>query len=129
VTAVRLGRNRRGLAKPRESGDTSEPSVTNASEQKRYEISAGGVQAGLAAYVDTGTQRIFYRTEIYEMFGGRGLADILIAAALDDTRAAGKRVVAICPVVAAFVDKNEEYYEVLDPITPQAHAAVQDELP
>lgn len=105
----------------------SEPSVTKAGEKKRYEIGADGVLAGFAAYVDAGTQRIFYHTEVDDKFAGRGLASKLIAAALDDTRATGKRVVAICPFVAAFVDKHEDYDDILDPITPQAHAAVRAE--
>jgi len=125
---VRLRRNRRGLITPPGSGDITEPSVTKASEKKRYEISADGVRAGFAAYVDTRTQRIFYHTEVDDKFAGRGLASKLIAAALDDTRAAGKRVVAICPFVAAFADKHEDYDDILDPITPQAHAAVRAEI-
>ncbi|EUA15556.1 acetyltransferase family protein [Mycobacterium kansasii 732] len=103
----------------------TEPTVTNATENKRYEISADGVRAGLTAYVDTGGQRIFYHTEVDEKFSGRGLANQLIAAALADTRASGRRIVAICPFVAAYVDKHNDYDDILDPITPQAHAAVR----
>jgi uncharacterized protein len=106
----------------------SEPSVTLVGEQKRYEISADGVHAGLAAYVDTLSQRIFYHTEIDDKFAGRGLASTLIAFALDDTRAAGIRIVAICPFVAAYVDKHEDYDDILDPITPQAHAVVRTQI-
>lgn len=108
----------------------AEPTITNATERKhkRYEISADGVRAGLTAYVDTDTQRIFYHTEIDDKFAGRGLASKLIAAALDDTRAAGKRIVAICPFVAAYVDKHHDFDDILDPITPQAHALVRAEL-
>ncbi|MEZ0362265.1 GNAT family N-acetyltransferase [Mycobacterium sp. pUA109] len=101
----------------------TEPSVTNTANQ--YEINVDGVRAGLAAYVDSGGQRIFYHTEIGDEFGGRGLGNTLVAAALDDTRAAGKRIVALCPFVAAYVDKHEDYDDILDPITPQAHAAVR----
>jgi predicted GNAT family acetyltransferase len=122
---VRIRRKRQGLSpKP----GTDEVSVTNVSEKKRYEISSDGVQAGLAAYVDTRNHRIFYHTEIDDKFAGRGLASTLIGAALDDTRTAGKRVVAICPFVSAYADKHEDYDDLLDPITPQAHAAVQAEI-
>lgn len=106
----------------------TQPTVTNATEHKRYEISAGGVRAGLTAYVDTANQRIFYHTEVDDKFAGRGLASKLIAAALDDTRAARKRIVAICPFVAAYVDKHSDYDDILDPITPQAHVAVRAEV-
>lgn len=106
----------------------AEPSVINAGERRRYEVSVDGVHAGLAAYVDAGNQRIFYHTEIDDKFSGRGLASTLIAFALEDTRAEGKRVVAICPFAAAYVDKHEDYDDILDPITPQAHAAVKAEM-
>lgn len=113
-----LFRKRRGASAP--------PTVTNAPNQ--YEISVDGVAAGRAAYVDAGTQRIFYHTEIGDEFGGRGLGNDLIAAALADTRAAGRRIVAICPFVAGYVDKHDDYDDLLDPITPQAHAVVRAQL-
>jgi len=105
-----------------------EPIVTNITERKRYEISINGEVAGLAAYVDTGTQRIFYHTKIGDQFAGRRLGDTLAAAALADTRAIGKRVVALCPFVAAYVDRCEDFDDILDPVTPQAHAVVRAEL-
>jgi uncharacterized protein len=107
-----------------------EPTVTNATDRKpkRYEISVDGVQAGLAAYVDTATQRIFSHTEISDDFAGQGLASKLVTPALADTRASGKRMVAICPFVAAYVDKHDDFDDILDPVTPQAHAVVRAEL-
>ncbi|TDH51863.1 GNAT family N-acetyltransferase [Mycobacterium talmoniae] len=107
-------------------GNITQPTVTTT--PKQYEISVDGTRAGLAAYVDSGAQRIFYHTEIGDEFGDRGLGSQLTAAALDDTRAAGKRIVAICPFVAAYVDKHEDYDDILDPITPQAHAVVRQQL-
>jgi hypothetical protein len=108
----------------------TEPTVINAADGKhnRYEINVDGVRAGLAAYVDTDTQRIFYHTEIDDKFSGRGLANKLIAAALADTRAAGKRIVAICPFVAAYTDKHQDFDDIVDPVTPRAHAVVRAEL-
>lgn len=87
----------------------SEPTVTDVPEQQRYEISVDGVRAGLADYRDSGDQRDFHHTEIDKAFGGQGLATKLIAAALADTRAAGKRIVPSCSFVAAYVAKHPEY--------------------
>jgi predicted GNAT family acetyltransferase len=103
----------------------SEPTVTNVTDRQpqQYEISVDGAPAGLAAYVDTGTQRIFYHTKIDDEFGGRGLGGKLVAAALDDTRAAGKRVVPVCSFVAAYVDKHDQYRDIVDPVTPEDRAA------
>lgn len=115
--------------RPRQDkGVITEPTVINVTERRRYEVSINGEAAGLAAYVDTATQRIFYQTKIAEQFGGRSLRDTLIAAALADTRATGKRVVALCPYVAAYVDRSEDFADILDPVTPQAHTVVRAEL-
>lgn len=106
----------------------TESTVTHASERKRYEISVDDRRAGVSAYVDTDTQRVSYHTEIGDEFTGQGLANKLTAAALADTRAAGKRIVAICPLVAAYVDKHDDFDDILDPVTPHAHAVVRAEL-
>lgn len=106
----------------------TDATVANITERKRYEIGVGGQTAGSARYVDTGNQRIFYRTEVDDKFARHGLGGRLASAALDDTRAAGKRVVALCPFVAAYVDRHEDYDDILDPVTPQAHLAVRGEM-
>lgn len=76
-----------------------------------------GQQVGLAAFVDHGEQRIFHHTEIAEAYEGRGLATILVAEALAQTRDAGRRMVAVCPLVASFLDKHPEFASAVDPVT------------
>ncbi|WP_428339765.1 GNAT family N-acetyltransferase [Mycobacterium sp.] len=83
-----------------------------------YTIAVEGDTVGLAAVADRGEQRVFYHTEVDERFGGRGLATILIQQALEATRADGKRVVATCPMVAAFIKKHPEFGDIADPVTP-----------
>lgn len=101
--------------------------VSAVPEKRRYEITVDGAPAGLAAYVDTDDQRIFHHTEIDPAFGGRGLGGKLVAAALADTRDAGKRIVPMCSFVEAYVTKHPEYADIVDPVTPQATTAVQAE--
>ena len=84
----------------------------------KYSIAVDGETVGLAAVADRGEQRVFYHTEVDERFGGRGLATILIQQALETTRADGKRVVATCPMVAAFIKKHPEFRDITDPVTP-----------
>lgn len=100
-----------------DSHDQADIAISNA--DSRYVISVDGVQAGLTAYVDHGDQRIFYHTEIGAEFGGRGLASRLIPAALTDTRDQGRRVVPVCPFVAAYVQKHHDFDDILDPVTPE----------
>lgn len=104
----------------------SEPTIIDVPEQHRYEISVDGVRAGVAHYLDTGVQRIFHHTDVDKAFGGRGLGTKLIAAALADTRAAGKRIVPMCSFVAAYADKHPEYAAIIDPVTAQAEATVTE---
>src|ERR1700719_2724431 len=75
--------------------------------------------------VDGDTERVFYHTEVDERFGGRGLATILVAEALERTRADGKRVVPVCPMVAAFLKKHTEFRDITDPVTPEILRWVQ----
>lgn len=85
----------------------------------KYTIAVEGQTVGLAAVADRGNQRVFYHTEVEESFGGRGLANILVGEGLAATRADGKRVVAVCPMVAAFIKKHQEFNGITDPVTPE----------
>ena len=86
-------------------------------DKRRYTISVDGEIVGFAAYADRDGSRVFYHTEVQEAFGGRGLATILVSEALDDVRAQGKRIVAVCPLVSAFLKKHPAYADITDPVT------------
>lgn len=104
---------------------TDNTSVRNAPDAQQYEIFVGDERAGLAAYVDAGTQRIFYHTEVDDRFGGRGLAGVLVSQALTETRSAGKRIVPVCPYVAKYVKEHHDFDDVLDPVTDEALETVR----
>jgi predicted GNAT family acetyltransferase len=89
--------------------------TTVTQESDRFSISVDGQKVGFTEYVDRNGQRIFPHTEVLDEFGGRGLATILVSEALGATRDAGLRIVAVCPMVAAFVDKHDEFHAVADP--------------
>ena len=68
------------------------------------------------AYLETRDgRRIFPHTEVQPEYGGRGLATILVAEALDATRAAGLRIVPACSMVSGYIDKHPEYAPLVDP--------------
>jgi uncharacterized protein len=98
--------------------DKTGAETTVSAEDEKYTIAVDGETVGLAAVADRGEQRVFYHTEVDERFGGRGLANILVQQALEATRADGKRVVATCPMVAAFIKKHPEFTDITDPVTP-----------
>ncbi len=47
------------------------------------------------------------------------MATILIQEALSATRDDGKRVVAVCPMVAGVINKHPEFSAITDPVTPE----------
>ena len=98
--------------------DKTGAEATVSAAEGKYTIAVDGLTVGLAAVADRGEQRVFYHTEVEERFGGRGLATILVAEALDATRADGKRIVPVCPMVAAFIKKHPEFNDITDKATP-----------
>jgi predicted GNAT family acetyltransferase len=92
---------------------TGSPTTVTA-EPNRYTIAVEGNRVGKAEFRDRDGRRVFTHTEVDKNYEGRGLATILIAEALQETRAAGLRIVAKCPMVAAYVDKHDEYSDIVD---------------
>lgn len=97
---------------------TGAPTEVSA-ESDRYTISVDGQRAGFTEFVDHDAQRIFPHTEVDDQFSGRGLGSILVKEALENTREAGKRIVPVCSMVAAFIDKHPEFSDITDPVTDE----------
>ncbi|MCX5338620.1 GNAT family N-acetyltransferase [Streptomyces atratus] len=95
------------------------PTVQRVDAKHQYEILVDGKTAGLTAYRDRNDQRVFYHTEINDAFAGQGLASLLVQQALTDARASGKRIVPVCPYVAKFLKKHDEFADITDPVTPE----------
>ena len=89
-------------------------------ERSRFEVLDADAMIGQAAYVDdiAADQRIFYHTEINEEYGGRGLAGMLAAQALDETVAAGLTIVPVCPYIKKYLGKQPGYAAHVVPPTP-----------
>ena len=95
---------------------TGAPTTVTA-EADRFAIAVDGQAVGLTEFADRNGQRVFTHTEVADAFEGRGLATILISEALQATRDAGLRIVAVCPMVAAYVGKHPELDDVVDPVS------------
>ena len=90
--------------------------TTVTQESDRFSISVDGQKVGFVEFADRDGQRVFTHTEVLDEFGGRGLATILVDGALTESRDAGLRIVAVCPLVVAFVKKHHEFDDVVDPV-------------
>lgn len=78
----------------------------------RFELDADGSTA-VAYYRLSPGVITFTHTEVAPALRGRGIASRLMQAALDLARARGLKVVPRCPYVAAFIDKNPQYADLL----------------
>ncbi|MGW5665858.1 GNAT family N-acetyltransferase [Streptomyces sp. NPDC003758] len=110
------------------SQSSAAPVVERIDAKNRYEILVDGTRAGLTAYRDRGDQRVFYHTEVDDAFAGQGLASQLVQQALTDVRASGKRIVPVCPYVAKFLKKHEEFADITDTVTPDVLRWLDTEL-
>jgi uncharacterized protein len=89
--------------------------TTVAAEAGRFTIAVEGRPVGFAEFSDREGRRTFFHTEIDPAFQGRGLATIVVAAALEATRDAGLRIVAPCSMVADYLEKHRAYDDLVDP--------------
>ena len=94
--------------------DKTGAQTTVTKESDRFSIAVDGQTAGFTEIDDRDGRRIFPHTEVDDAFQGRGLATILIGEALQQTRAAGLRIVPVCPMVVAYVKKHPEFDDVVD---------------
>jgi predicted GNAT family acetyltransferase len=88
--------------------------VTDNPDRNRYEIREDGRLAGFSRYRDEDGVRVFMHTEIHSDFEGQGLGRVLAQEALDDVRRQGRRVVAECPFIAAYIRDHPEMQDLLE---------------
>ncbi|QGN56716.1 GNAT family N-acetyltransferase [Nostocoides sp. HKS02] len=88
-------------------------SVINSPARHRYEARIDGVLAGVALYREERDAVVFTHTEVMPAFEGHGVGGVLARGALDDVRHRGRRVVALCPFIAAWIAKHPRYQDLL----------------
>lgn len=93
----------------------SEPTVERVDAIHHYEIKVDTEVAGFINYRAHGDRLVFLHTEIDTAFAGQGLGTRLIVGALADVHESGTRIVALCPMVAAYLVKNRDYDDIIDP--------------
>jgi uncharacterized protein len=86
--------------------------IVNNRTEHRYELAVDGYTA--ATYYEIADGVItFVHTEVPPELGGKGIGSRLIKGALDQVRAEGLKVIAQCPFVKTFIDKNAAYQDLL----------------
>jgi predicted GNAT family acetyltransferase len=92
-----------------------EITVSNVPERNRYEIRDGDRVLGLAAYEVRGDTTVFTHTEVDPDAGEDGLGSTLVRAALDDVRSRGGSVVPRCPFVRGWIERHQDYADLVVP--------------
>jgi predicted GNAT family acetyltransferase len=90
-----------------------EPTVNDAPDASRYEIRDGEQLLGHADYERRGDTVVFVHTEVDQDSGRKGLGSTLVKGALDDVRAKGGSVVAQCSFVRGWIEKHDEYADLV----------------
>lgn len=78
----------------------------------RFELEVDGVVA-FSEYKRKDGVVTFIHTEVPDALGGKGVGSKLAKGALDAVRAAGEKVIARCPFIAAYIKKHAEYQDLL----------------
>ena len=92
------------------SADTT---VTRSDERERFEATVDGELAGYSEF-RLGEGRIeFTHTEVDDAFEGQGVGSALVSEALDQVRAEGLEVVASCEFVRSYIERHQEYADLL----------------
>lgn len=94
--------------------------VDNKAEQ-RYEAAVNG-ELAVVEYRLEGDRILFRHTEVPADLEGHGLASKLAQTILDDARARHLGVVPICPYIASYIKRHQEY---LDVVVPEYRHSVQ----
>lgn len=88
--------------------------VRHRPEARRYELILSGQACARAEYQTEGDRVVFTHTVVDPSLAGRGLGSQLARGALEDVRRRGQRVVARCQFIADYIDRHEEWHDLLD---------------
>lgn len=92
----------------------SEIEVHRRDDEHVYAATISGREVANLRFEDKGDRVILITTTVLPEFRGRGIATDLIADALDDIRERGQRVTVLCRVVAAFMNGNPQFADLID---------------
>ena len=81
---------------------------------RRYQAQVGEHLA-FAAYRLDGDTITFTHTQVPKELEGHGIANKLAHAALEDARARQLTVVPLCPFIASYIRRHQEYVALVDP--------------
>jgi predicted GNAT family acetyltransferase len=94
--------------------DKSSVEVEHDRDESRFVARVDGVFAGASYYRNRGGRVVLLHTEVEAAFEGRGIGSALTKLALENARQQGEMVVPLCPFVESYIERHEEYADLLD---------------
>jgi predicted GNAT family acetyltransferase len=86
--------------------------VRHNTAESRYEAVVEG-HLSVCEYEVVDDKMVFTHTLVPPELRGRGIAEQLVRAGLDDARKAGRKIVPACSYVAVFIRRHREYQDLL----------------
>jgi predicted GNAT family acetyltransferase len=90
-----------------------DPRVVDNPEVLRYELWLGAARVGFIDYRSEPGVILLVHTEVDPSFEGQGMGGRLVVGALDDLRARGLKLVAMCPFVRSYLRHHREYADLV----------------
>lgn len=89
------------------------PPVTHNVGLLRFEVRAGDAPPAFLSYVHEGESVVLEHTFVPEEMRGRGMAAVLVRAALDEARQRHWKIVPRCAYVAKFTERHQEFADLI----------------
>ncbi len=91
----------------------SSPQVTFDESRSAYVATLDGREVGVLVAQAEGDTVVMPHTEVDDSAEGSGVGSTLARRALDDAREAGRSVEPSCPFVAAWIERHEDYQDLV----------------
>lgn len=102
---------------------TMQPRVVHEEDRRRWILVLGDEQIGTLTYQLAGGRFVLISTHVVEAHRHRGLASLMVGRALDDIRAAGRKLTIICPFVGDYIANHPDYADLVDAVHPGSGAS------
>jgi predicted GNAT family acetyltransferase len=97
---------------------TSDVTVRNNPEAPTYDAIIDDEVVGRINYELKGSRAVISHTIVEPAQRGNGIATALVKGALDDFRERGMTITNYCGFITAFISKNPQYADIVDPAEP-----------
>lgn len=102
---------------------TMQPRVVHEEDRRRWILVLGDERIGTLTYQLAGGRFVLIATHVVEAHRHHGLASLMVGRALDEIRAAGRRITVICPFVGDYIANHPDYADLVDAIHPGSGAS------